>query len=108
MAGHQRPGLGAEANRLHRSITRQLKEWRNDQWSTTLESIYHDEQSLWGMTKQVMRIPTPSSPGHLVGIDLSGSEKAEALGNSLETQFQPMTFSSVPAVIEVVDVARRS
>jgi len=42
------------------------------------------------------------------GIALSDSEKAEALADSLETQFQPVTDPSVPAVIEKVDVELRS
>jgi len=44
----------------------------------------------------------------LGGIALSDSEKAEALADDLETQFQPVTDPSVPAVIEMVDVALRS
>jgi len=39
---------------------------------------------------------------------LSDSENAEALADSLETRFQPVTDPSVPAVIETVDVALRS
>jgi len=42
------------------------------------------------------------------GIALSDSEKAEALADNLEAQFQPVTDPSVPAVIERVDVALRS
>jgi hypothetical protein len=42
------------------------------------------------------------------GIALSGSEKAEALADNLETQFQPVTDPSVPAVIETVNVGLRS
>jgi len=38
------------------------------------------------------------------GIALSDSEKAEALADNLEAQFQPVTYPSVPAVIETVDV----
>jgi hypothetical protein len=60
------------------------------------------------MTKRVMRVPTPSPP--LVtpgGIALSDSEKAEALADNLETQFQPVTDPSVPAVIETVNVGLR-
>jgi hypothetical protein len=56
------------------------------------------------MTKRVMRVPTPSPP--LVtpgGIALSDPEKAEALADNLETQFQPVTDPSVPAVIEAVN-----
>jgi len=43
-----------------------------------------------------------------VGLALPDCEKAEALADSLETQFQPVTNHSVPAVIEMVDVALRS
>ena len=38
------------------------------------------------------------------GIALSDSEKAEALADSLETQFQSVTDPSVPVFIEMVDV----
>jgi hypothetical protein len=56
-----------------------------------LESLYPVDQSLWEMTRRVMRVPTPSP--HLVtpgGIALSDSEKAEALADSLESQFLPV------------------
>jgi hypothetical protein len=61
------------------------------------------------MTKRVMRVPTPSPP--LVttgGIPLSDSEKAEALADNLETQFQPVTDPSVPAGIETVNMGMGS
>jgi len=32
------PALKAEINRLQRSVTRRFDEWRNDEWSTTLET----------------------------------------------------------------------
>jgi len=48
------PALKAEVNRLQRTMTRNLNEWRNDQWSTTLESLDAEDQSLWRMTKRVM------------------------------------------------------
>ena len=85
------PALRAENNRLQRSVTHQLNEWRNDQWSVTLESVDHENQSLWSMTKRIMRVPTPSPPGQLGEIAFSDSEKSEALADSLETQFQPLT-----------------
>jgi len=90
-------------------VTRRLNEWRNDQWGTTFEFLDPGDHSMWRMTKRVLRIPTPSPP--LItpgGIPLSDSQKAEALADNLETQFQPVTNPSVPAVIEVVSVARRS
>ena len=39
---------------------------------------------------------------------LSDSEKAEALADSLEDQFHPVTVPSFPAAIETVDVASES
>jgi anti-sigma factor RsiW len=37
------PAMKAEVNRLQRSVTHQLNEWRNDQWSSTLESLDPEE-----------------------------------------------------------------
>jgi hypothetical protein len=85
-------------------VTRRLNEWRNDQWIATLESLDPEVQSLWRMTKRVMRVPTLSPSVTPRGIALSDSEKAEALADNLETQFQPVTDSSVPAFIETVNV----
>jgi hypothetical protein len=73
------PILRVEVNRLQRSVTNRLNECRYNQWSATLESLHTEEQSLWRMTKRVIRIPPPSPPGHPGGIALSDSEKAEAL-----------------------------
>ena len=56
------PALKAEVNRLQRSVTRRLNEWTNDQWRATLESFNPKDQSLWRMTKLVMRVPIPSPP----------------------------------------------
>ena len=49
-----------------------------------------------------------SLPWSQQGESLSDSEKAEALADNLETQFQPVTDRTVPAVIVMVDVALRS
>jgi hypothetical protein len=89
-------------------VTRRLNEWRNDQWSATLESLDPEDQLLWrimGDESSYSVSPPLVTPG---GIALSDSEKAEALADSLETQFQPVTDPSAPAVIEMVDVALRS
>jgi hypothetical protein len=61
------------------------------------------------MTKMVMRVTTPTPP--LVtpgGIALSDSQKAKALTDSLEAQFQPVADPLDPAVFEMVDVALRA
>jgi hypothetical protein len=49
-----------------------------------------------------------STPGHPRVIYSLRPEKAEALADRLETQFQLVTDPSVPAVIEMVNVALRS
>jgi hypothetical protein len=102
------PALKAEVNRLQRSVTHRLNEWRTDQGSATLESLDPEDQSLWRMTKWVMRVPTPPPLVTSGEIALSDSEKAEALADNLEIQFQPVTDPSVPAGIEMVVVALRS
>jgi len=103
------PALKPEVNLLQRSVTCRLNEWRNDQWSATLESLEPGNQSLWRMTKQVMRFPTPSPPLVTPGrFALSDKEKTEALADNLEAQFQPVTDPSDPAFIETVDVALKS
>jgi hypothetical protein len=56
------PALKGEVNRLQRFVTRLLNEWRNDQWSATLESLDPEDQALWRMTKRMMRVPTQSPP----------------------------------------------
>jgi hypothetical protein len=48
------------------------------------------------------------SPGYTRGLALSDSEKAKAIADSLEAQFQPVNDLSVPAVIEVVNEAMRA
>jgi len=78
------------------SVTRRLNERRNFQLSATIEPLAPEDQSLWRMTKWVMRVPTTSPPGHSGGIALSDSEKAEALANTLETRDQPVADSSIP------------
>jgi hypothetical protein len=96
----------SQVNHLTRSVTYRLNEWRNEQCSDTLESLDSEGQSIWKMTKRVMRVPTPSPPLQLSGrLGFSDSEKAEALVESLEAQMQPANDQSNPAVIEMVSEA---
>jgi hypothetical protein len=90
-------------------VTYRLNEWRNEQWSDTVESLDSEDQSLWKMTKRVMRVPTPSPPLQVPGgLALPDFEKAEALADILEAQFQPVNDPSDPAVIEVVNKTMRA
>jgi hypothetical protein len=84
VASHEGPRCETQVNCLQRSVTYRLNEWRNEQWSDTLESLDSEDQSLWKMTKRVMRVPTPSPPLQVLGgLALSDSEKAEILGLSV-------------------------
>ena len=49
-----------------------------------------------------------SPPGHPREVVLSDSEKAEALAENLEAQFQPVTDPSGPAVIKMIDASLKS
>jgi hypothetical protein len=103
------PTLKARVDCLQRSVTHRLNEWRNEQWSYALESLDRADQSLWKQTRRMMRVPTPSPPLLVPGrLTLSDSKKAEALADSLEAQFQPVSDPSSPAVIEVVNEAMRA
>jgi hypothetical protein len=67
------------------SVTRRLHEWRNDQWSATLESLDPAHHSLWRLAKWVMRVPTSTPPLVMKGgITFSDYERSEALADSLE------------------------
>jgi archaellum component FlaG (FlaF/FlaG flagellin family) len=68
-----------------------------------------EDQSLWKITNWVMLVPTPSPLLQVTsGLALSDSEKAEALADSLEAQFQPVNDPSDPAAIEMVSDAMRA
>ena len=102
------PDLKSKVNRLQRSVTNKLNDWRCDQWCLKFEGIGREDQSLRNMSRRVMRILTPSpqlvTPGWL---SLSDCEKAENLADSLEALFQPINNLSFPAVIGVVKEAMR-
>jgi hypothetical protein len=57
------PALKAEVNRLQKSVTRKMKDWRNDQWSVTLESLVPENQSLWKMSSHFLNplLPLPTN-----------------------------------------------
>jgi hypothetical protein len=83
------PALKAEVNRLQRSVTSLLNGRRNDQWSNTLESLDPEDQSLWKMTRRVVKIPTPSPPGHARGTGSLGLRESRSpcrqLGGSISS-----------------------
>jgi hypothetical protein len=56
------PALKAQIKRLQMSVTWHVNEWRYGQRSDALQCLCSEDQSLWKMTKRVMRVPTPSPP----------------------------------------------
>jgi hypothetical protein len=56
------PALKGEVNRLQKSVTRKMNEWRNDQWSVTLESLDPEDQCLWKMTNSHSLNPLVTLP----------------------------------------------
>jgi hypothetical protein len=73
-----------------------------------MEFFNSEDQTLWKMTKRVMRFPTPSPPLQVPeGLALSYSEKAEALADSLEGHFHPVDYPSDLAITVIFkDVMR--
>jgi hypothetical protein len=103
------PALKVKINRLQSSVTWQLNEWRNDQWSDALESLCSEDQSLWKITKLVMRVPTPPSPLQGPGgLALSDSEKAEALADSLDDPSDPEFTEGVDVTMPACEYAPAS
>jgi hypothetical protein len=96
--------LKAQANRLQRSVTHRLNEWRNEHWSDALESLDCEDKLLWKMTKTVIEFPLFRPPASA----LSDSVKADALDDSLDVQFEPVDELSNPAITKIFYVATRA
>ena len=71
LAGHQGPRSESRGLPPSEVGDQTAHEWRNDQWSTTHESLNPEDQLLWKMTKRVMRVPTPSPTLFTPGDSLS-------------------------------------
>ena len=101
--------LKTEVNRLPRSVTCQVNEWRNGQWSVTLESPDPENQSCGKWLNRWWEFPLHHPPLiTLGGIALSDSEEADILADSLVAQFQLVNDPSEPAVIQKVDEMLRA
>jgi hypothetical protein len=83
-------------------VTARFNEWRNEQWSTTLESLNPEDHSLLRMTKRVMRIPTPSPPWSPQGVSFYPMRRQKPL-QIVWRLFRPVTVPSATAVIETVN-----
>jgi hypothetical protein len=100
------PALKTQTKRLQRSVTYRLNDWRNEEWTDTLQALNSEDKSPWKMTKRVLRVPTPSPPFQVPGGPaLSDSEKAEAgcRPDSRGAQLQPVYDPPDPAGTEMVN-----
>ena len=61
------PSIKNRVRCLQRWIAFELKKMRNAQWTDKIESLNPDDQSIWKMTKRVMRIPDPNPPLQVPG-----------------------------------------
>jgi hypothetical protein len=84
-------------------VTYRLNDWRNGQLGEALESLDSEGQSLLRTTTKETRVPTPLPPPPFKCREnqLSGSEEAEALADTLGAQFQPVDDRSDPALTEM-------
>jgi hypothetical protein len=101
--------LNTAINRFGMSLPLKLNEWRNDQWSSTVESLDPEDQSLVKMNARMMKIPTPSSPlvtPRVFAITDSGKSRSPCRQNG--DSFSASIDTSEQAVIEVVNEAIRA
>ena len=96
--------MTAEVNRLQRLVTRRFNEWRNNHWGVSLESLNTDDESLWMMNKRVLRFHTPSPPPGQPWESLSQTLKNRRPCRKSGESVSAGERTSVPAVIEIVDV----
>ena len=85
----RKPTLKAEENRLQRSVTRRLKEWRKDKWSATLESLDSD------LVNSLLYLVMDSVKSHLILISNCHrvlNVVCFLLGNSPASEFYTPTF----------------
>lgn len=87
---HRLPSLKTKLNSMVTDIKNMIKNHLNAKWTQKLESLKTEDQSLWQLTKRLMRIPTKSPPLHgMYGLAYSNQEKANALADTLESTFTP-------------------
>lgn len=78
-------------NRLQRELKVALNEHRNQRWSERLSALKVDDNSLWQATQQFTqrRARMPPLHGERGGLVFSAEDKANALADAFELQFQP-------------------
>lgn len=84
------PYIKTKLNRMSADVRHMTQEALNESWAQKLATLNTQNQSLWQMTKNLLRIPSKVPPLHgQNGMAYSSQEKADALADTLESAFMP-------------------
>lgn len=98
------PALQTKYKSLSSNIRREIRRFKNEKWSSFIESLAPSDNSLWGFLKRTKNPFTPIPP--LVtetGTANTDDEKAEAIAAHYETQFTPHRDVFCADTIDEVD-----
>lgn len=92
----------AEFNRLQRLVKLELSDYSNDEWERRLCTLDTEDQSLWRMSKALLRVPSQNKPlTHGARTAQSAREKAELMADFLESTFQPAETNNLDHIHQV-------
>lgn len=98
------PSLKTNLNSMVKGVKDMIRDHYNTKWESKLKSLEVKDQSLWQMTKRLLRIPSKSPPLHGIhGLAYSNQDKANALADTLERTFTPHDDPSDIDKIEQVE-----
>jgi Reverse transcriptase (RNA-dependent DNA polymerase)/Endonuclease-reverse transcriptase len=98
------PSLKTNLNSMVTGIKEMIKQHVNNRWEKRVSSLQLKDESIWRLTKQLLRIPSKSPPLHGVhGLAYSNKDKANALADTLERTFTPHNDPSNIDKIEEVE-----
>lgn len=94
------PDLRDAWQSLQRSLDALLHDFHVQRWDQAVGELEFDDNSIWQMTRRLLRKPIPSPPmqgkTHLA---CSAKDKAEVLADSLQEQFTPNPASRITAQV---------
>ena len=75
---------------MEAKVKKLIFEFRNSKWNEKVESLNAKDNSIWQMTKSLLRVPSKFPPLHgLTGMKHSNQEKADTMADTLENTFTP-------------------
>lgn len=99
------PHTKTRLNKMKIDVQTLLSKHTNETWSVKLKSLKTKDNSIWRMTKAILRIPQKVPPLHgQNGMAYSDQEKAESFADTLESAFFP---NDDPSDIEHIEHVNR-